>query len=192
MTPDPARHEPPRRPPGRAPWRRRQRAFTLLEILVVLTILAVLTGTVMLAFTGADAEQGLKGAAERLALRVEFARQRSLTRNREWGVYVEEDAYRFAEFDPDDGIWVVQVGRPFNQNDLPALVTLALDLGEFEGLPFTDDEDLPQIVIFSSGEITPFTIELLPEWRTEPWRVSSDGLSRVEAFREGDEPEDAV
>ena len=79
--------------------------FTLLEVLVVLTILAVLTSTVMLSFTGSDSEQALKGAAERLALRIELARQRSLTRNREWGIYVEEADYRFAEFDQAEGVW---------------------------------------------------------------------------------------
>ena len=159
--------------------------FTLLEVLVVLTILAVVTGTVMLSFTGADSEQALKGAAERLALRVELARQRSLTRNREWGIYIEEAGYRFAEFDPDQSVWVQQTGRPFEQNDLPEFVGLTLDLEEFDSLPFSDNEDLPQIIIFSSGEITPFTIRLDPEWGAEPWQITSDGLSRAEAAREG-------
>jgi len=173
-----------------SPIRRRIRAFTLLEVLVVLTILAILTGTVMLSFTGADLEQSLKGAAERMALRVELARQRALTRNREWGIYVEADAYAFAEFDPDKGFWVQQEGRPFAQNDVPQLVALNLELEDFDELPFSGSgkgsEDLPQIVVFSSGEITPFTIRLEPEWDTLPWLVTSDGFSQTQASREGD------
>jgi general secretion pathway protein H len=164
----------------------RRSGFTLLEILIVLTILAVLTGSVVLSFTGGESEQALKGAAERLALRVELARQRSLARNREWGIYVERDAYRFAEFDPDQGIWVEQSGRPFDQNDLPDFVELLLELGEFDALPFSEADDLPQVIIFSSGEITPFTIVLQPEWKAEPWHISSDGLSRAEVLREGE------
>jgi len=160
--------------------------FTLLEVLVVLTILAVLTGTVMLSFTGADSEQALKGAAERMALRVELARQRSLTRNREWGIYVDEADYRFAEFDPIEGVWVQQIARPFAQNDVPEYVKLTLDLEEFDTLAFAGDEDLPQIIIFSSGEVTPFTILLEPQWNSEPWQVTSDGLSQTEAIRESD------
>jgi general secretion pathway protein H len=157
--------------------------FTLLEVLVVLTILAVITASVMLSFTGADAEQNLKGAAERMALRIELARQRSLTRNREWGIYVEEEGYFFAEFDQVEGVWVRQIGRPFDKSDLPQLVTLSVELDEYDQLPDQDQEELPQIIIFSSGEITPFRILLEPGWEAIPWTVASDGLSQVEAVR---------
>lgn len=161
----------------------RTSGFSLLEILVVLTILAVLTGTVMLSFTGAESEQALKGAAERMAMRIELARQHSLTRNREWGIFVEEDGYRFAEFDPEQQIWTEKNQRPFNENDLPDLVALSLDLEEYDSLPFEEQDELPQILIFSSGEITPFSLLLEPEWETRPWQVTSDGLARVEASR---------
>lgn len=169
----------------RAPELARVRAFTLLELLIVLTILGLITATVMLSFTGADQEQALKGAAERLALRIELARQRSLTRNREWGIFVESETYRFAEFDPEQQNWVTQTGRPFDRDDLPDRVRLVLDLEEYDELPFENSEGLPQIVIFSSGEITPFRIVIEPEWRTTPWVVGSDGLTQVTASREG-------
>ena len=164
----------------------RSSGFSLLEILVVLTILAVLTGTVMLSFTGAESEQALKGAAERMAMRIELARQHALTRNREWGIYVEDAGYRFAELDPEQQAWIEMSQRPFNENDLPELVGLSLEVDEYDSLPFENDEDLPQILIFSSGEITPFTLLLEPEWETTPWAVSSDGLARVEASRSED------
>ena len=166
----------------------RTSGFSLLEILVVLTILAVLTGTVMLSFTGAESEQALKGAAERMAMRIELARQHALTRNREWGIYVdvENAGYRFAELNPEQQAWVEMSQRPFADNDLPDLVGLSLELDEYDSLPFEEDEDLPQILIFSSGEITPFTLLLEPEWESTPWAVSSDGLARVEAARSED------
>ncbi len=176
-------------PAGRPPLipeRPGPRGFTLLEVLVVITILAVLTATVMLSFTGADRRQALKGAAERVAQRVEMARQRSLTRNREWGIYVEADTYRFAEFDPEQGAWIRQTGRPFDRDDLPDGVRLSLDVEEYDSLPFDEDDELPQIVIFSSGEITPFRLRIEPEWRAASWWVESDGLARAEAVTEGE------
>jgi general secretion pathway protein H len=160
--------------------------FTLLEILVVIVIVGILTGTVIFSFTGADAEQRLKGAAHNLAARVELARQHALQRNREWGIYIERDSSRFAEFDQESGKWVVRENRPFAQSSLPDAVELRLKTEGVGELPFADGKDLPQIVVFSSGEVTPFTIYLEPDWDTLRWLVSSDGISRVAAEREGD------
>ncbi|MEZ5550350.1 MAG: type II secretion system minor pseudopilin GspH [Pseudomonadales bacterium] len=158
--------------------------FTLLEILVVLTIVAILTGTVVLGFTGADRAQDLKGAAQRLATRFEMARQQALTRNREWGVYIEKDDYHFAEFDPQAARWVIQEARPFATADLPDQVSLRLRTEGVGEIPFAEEQDLPQILLFSSGEITPFSLYLEPGERAPAWLVASDGLSRVTASRD--------
>ena len=85
------------------------RGFSLLELLIVIAIVGILSGSVMLGFTGADAEQYLKGEADRFAIRVELARQHALQRNREWGIFIEAEAYQFAEFDPERGRPVTDV-----------------------------------------------------------------------------------
>lgn len=162
----------------------RAAGFTLLEILVVLTIVAILTGTVVLGFTGADRAQDLKGAAQRLATRFEMGRQQALTRNREWGVYIDRDSFRFAEFDPESATWVIQEARQFAANDLPEAVSLRLQTEGVGEIPFAEEQDLPQILLFSSGEITPFSLYLEPEGRAQIWQVASDGLSRVTASRD--------
>ena len=168
------------------PSSRRAAGFTLLEILVVMVIVGVLTGTVIFGFTGADAEQELKGNAQTLASRIELARQHALQRNREWGIYVDRDGYRFAEFDVETANWVERADRTFSAVETPANIVLNLRTSGVGELPFADGEDLPQIVVFSSGEITPFTITLEPDWDTLYWQVSSDGIARTVAKREGD------
>ena len=44
-------------------------------------------------------------------------------------------------------------------------------------------DNVPNIVLFSSGEQTPFDIDITPQWKSDPWRVSSDGVSRTTAQR---------
>lgn len=174
-----------------SPQFHRPRGFTLLEVLVVVSLVSILTGVVVLGFTGADTQQEVKGFAQRFAFRVELARQQALNRNREWGIYVAEREYRFAEFSPDEGTWEVQTQRPFDTIDVPDIVRLRVETEGVGGLPF-DDEDLPQILVFSSGEVTPFTLYLELPGNLEPWVVRSDGLSRARARRESEqEAEDA-
>jgi type II secretion system protein H len=160
--------------------------FTLLELLVVVAMVAILTGTVILGFTGADQEQRLRGAAEQLAYRIELARQYALQRNREWGVYVEADSIRFAEFDPEQALWVEQAKRPFSGVELPVNVELSVESEGLDQLSEDERERLPKIILFSSGEATPFTLTMQPGWESLPWTLSTDGLSRVDARREED------
>jgi general secretion pathway protein H len=161
--------------------------FTLLEILVVIVIVGILTGTVIFSFTGADSEQRLKGTAYNLASRIELARQHALQRNREWGIYVERDGYRFAEFDVETAKWVERENRPFTAVAVPEEMALRLKTSGVGELPFADGEDLPQIVVFSSGEITPFTVFVEPDWPTRTWQVTSDGIARATVSLEGEQ-----
>ena len=144
-------------------------------------MVGILTGTVILGFTGADTEQRLRGSADQLAYTIEMARQYALQRNREWGLYVEPDALEFVEFDPDERTWVERSERPFGSTELVDNVTLRVEVEKHRKLPGQDQEDLPRVILFSSGEVTPFKLFLEPEWDAPAWEVSSDGISRVRA-----------
>lgn len=156
--------------------------FTLLELLVVMVLFAILMGTVVLGFTGADERQELRGMAERIGIRIELARQYALQRNREWGIFVQEDRYRFAELDTQQGTWVEQAYRPFVADGLTPRISFRVEIEGFDPEQFgSAEEDLPSIILFSSGEVTPFEWYLEPAWDGPPWVVSSDGLSEARA-----------
>ena len=165
-----------------------QTGFTLIEILVVVLVVSILMGVVVGSFGGVDREQNLRGYCERLALRIELARDKALQANREWGVYIDEDGVRFAEFDEVNAEWVERAERPFNMDAYDAEVRFEIEVEELPGilaaLADEDDEDLPVIVLFSSGETTPFEIQIEPnDWETTPWIVQSDGFIRTTVAR---------
>ncbi|MFM8355703.1 MAG: type II secretion system minor pseudopilin GspH [Gammaproteobacteria bacterium] len=159
------------------------RGFTLLELLVVVALVGILTGTVVLGLGRADAEYRLAGHADQLAYRVELARQFALQRNREWGLYVESERIRFVEYDPEAGRWVTQTREPFKTLTTFDGVKFRAETETLARLPTGRRNALPDVLLFSSGETTPFTVYLEPRAAGRAWSVQSDGLSRVRAER---------
>lgn len=165
----------------------RKAGFTLIEVLIVVAIVAVLAGMVGTSFVGSGQTQAMQGFAYRMAQRVELARDRALQRNREWGLYLEADAYEFAEFNETTQMWEPYTLRPFNTEAYTAQVEMSAEIEEYQGQVETEEELLPDLILFSSGEVTPFKITMkhiaIPELI---WVLESDGFTRTTAFREND------
>ncbi len=167
------------------------RGFTLLELVVVLGIVGVLAGVVVLSFVGADRERNLQTEAMRLAALVELARTEATMRNARMGLFVDADAYAFATFDPETGDWTRPEEGPFRLRTAPEGVSFSAATESQElpadPAPRGDRRTLPDILIFASGEQTPFTVEVVPAWGSTPWRVHSDGIQRTVATRPGED-----
>jgi len=165
----------------------KHKGFSLLELLLVVVIISVLMGTVVLSFFGSDREQRLKTAAQRMATAIELARQESLARNETWGIYVDVDSYAFAIYDESEEIWYETEIRPFDRYDLDAGTTLsvdgpsapAADSGLVDLSSSVSLRRAPHIVIYASGEQTPFEAHWIPDWGATGWTVFSDGIQRT-------------
>ena len=171
-----------------------RRGFTLVEILIVLLVLSILMSVVVASFSGVDREQALRGYVERLALKIELARDRALQSNHEWGLYVEQDRVRFGEYDEANDRWRDRSEKPFHTDDYEqplrfnVTVESALGLNERTSSerPTTArrDDELPSVVLFSSGETMPFSLTVEPvAWESVPWLIESDGFTRATAIR---------
>ena len=163
----------------------RAQGFTLIELLVVVAIVAVLAGLVGTSFVGSGQNQAMEGFAYRMAQRMELARDRALQRNREWGLYINESEYLFAEFNELTQTWEPFTQRPFHTESYAMNVQMTVQVDEYQGQVDADEDSLPEIVLFSSGEVTPF--ELTIKHITQPslvWILESDGFTRIKAQRE--------
>ncbi|MGH8278428.1 MAG: type II secretion system minor pseudopilin GspH [Gammaproteobacteria bacterium] len=165
------------------------RGFTLVEILVVLVIISIVTaiGVLSLGALGQSPQAG--NAAQKLAAIANLVSQQAVMRGEQYGLRVSPHSYEFLSYDGSK--W-----SPVTNDDLlrarqlDAGVTLALELqGAAIRLPvattssssaLTADDNSgqtqlrPQILLLSSGEITPFKITVSGTRGKQSYVVSGD------------------
>jgi general secretion pathway protein H len=135
--------------------------FSLIEILVVIVILAVTAAAVTLAVTDVG-ERRLARDAERLQALIGYACEQAEISGRQIGLSLDHDGYRFSRGNHADWLperdeqlrprkWSVAADTQLTRDGL------RVDVGA--KLP-----EKPQLVCFSSGELTAFQLELaLPD-----------------------------
>lgn len=166
---------------------RQPRGFTLIELLVVLVILGSLIGIATLSIGIAGPSRELRNEAERLAGLIGVLAEEAVLDNREYGLYLTNEAYQVLRYDPQSARWDALDSKP---HSLPGWAELSVELeGEALKLPQPASEQsgvagkLPQLLMLSSGELSPFRLRL-SERRKDGLglSLSSDGfrLPRVE------------
>jgi general secretion pathway protein H len=142
----------------------RAAGFTLLEILVVVTLIAIIVTVTALSFgaRGFDAEIDREG--RRLAALIGLASEEAIMQGREWGVEIHQRGYLFHIYSHDERAWLPLENDPhFRARELPEGIALELRLeGRRADLrPTPAQTPRPQLVLLSSGEHTPFSLQLL-------------------------------
>jgi prepilin-type N-terminal cleavage/methylation domain-containing protein len=136
------------------------RGLTLIELLVVLVILGVLVGAVTLAFPDLGARRGEQALARVRAL-VELACERAVLSGRDVGIAVAHDALAFGHF--RDGRFEQipdSVGEALRPRRIERGLWLSLSV-DGRTLALSDALPVrPQLACLSSGELTPFFLEL--------------------------------
>ncbi len=182
---------------------RRDTGFTLIEILVVVTIIAIVTSVAMLSLSLVGDDRDSQTEARRLASLLEVALDESVMQGREFGIELMSGGYRFVEYDPQSSQWAeIPYDETLRPRNLPEGVTMELYmedqrvvLSEEPAEIKTQDEDsmvreteqyAPHVFVFSSGDVTPFEIHLSRTQMEDPVVLSVDMLGQAE-FRTGDE-----
>ncbi len=154
--------------------------FTLIEVLVVVVLIGILSAVALLSVGSVGRKSPLEDEARRLHALLTFAAEESLMQGRDLGLRLEPAGYRFLSYDPESFIWEeLSDDDLYKARELPEDVYMELFLEEKEVVLDTarnasppretrtdergEEEEKqaapePQLLILSSGEVTPFQL----------------------------------
>jgi len=153
---------------------RKRNGFTLIEIMVVVVIIGVLTSLVALSISPNRPSPQREG--RRFYEVLEAAREQAVLFNQDLGVEVTEDGYQVLRWRAQQW-W--SLGAPiFAEYKLPENLyqTLWLNGKADENEAADSDDPQPQILLFATGEVTPFEWTLKDRAENDQWRLSANPL----------------
>lgn len=137
--------------------RKQSEGFTLIEIMVVIVIVAVLIGAVALTFPPVG-DKLLKENADRFSALISLAQDEAILQSTELAVEITPTGYSF--YHNIDNSWVAFTEKPFSKRKFPTEISTKMYLDGILINLEDRDENKPQVIILSSGEMTPFTYTL--------------------------------
>jgi general secretion pathway protein H len=158
---------------------RRAGGFSLIELLVVIVILGIMAGMAVLSIGVLRADDPAQIEARRLTALMETLAEEALVQGRDYGVEFFEDGYRFLAWDPDSGLWSeIQDDVVLRRRELPEELRVSLAIEGREVVirnrdrranQQRKDEIVPQVAVFSSGELIPFELFLVTGSVSDAW-----------------------
>jgi len=139
-----------------------QKGFTLLELLVVITIIGILFSFAALSIS-TSSNQDIEAEAQRFVALMRLASDEAIMNTQEMILEVDKHQYSFKIL-TDQGFVPVDAksDKMFRPRKLADNLELKISIEDQEvNLDDTRDENLPKVGIFSSGEMTPFTLTFL-------------------------------
>jgi general secretion pathway protein H len=137
-----------------------ERGFTLIEILLVVTIIGITLGFVLLRIGDFGASRRALVTAEQFSSYIKLVQQRAILEATAFGIKLTKEGYltyRFA-----DGVWQPLVAKPiFQPQSFPNSIVVGW-LGSSSKHPLvcpTGNSFRPDIVIRGSGDMTEFMMD---------------------------------
>ncbi len=181
----------------------RASGFTLIEILVAVGIVAIVMTVAVLKLSLTGDDRDLRREARRFMSLVELAQDDAMLQGREFGLEIMSGSYRFVEYDPVSNHWSDIIGDDhLRLRRLPQQMNLELILEDRKILLDIDPADMqqngagasfrsiehytPHILIFSSGDRTPFELRFSQQLHNESVVLQSTLLGKIEFLADED------
>jgi general secretion pathway protein H len=159
------------------------RGFTLVEILVVVTIIAVVTAGIVLSVSVTGRDRELQKESDRLLALFNYVREQAELQTREYGIMFQDDGYEFLAYDTRRDSW-----RSVFEDDALRARRLPDGLGfrlSVDARPVVlsrpkDAKDkTPQVMIFSNGDLSTFVATLEREGGVRSVTLTQDSSGQV-------------
>lgn len=141
--------------------RKLNKGFTLLELLVVITIFSILFTFSTLAIRTSSPEDLIQKEAHRLNQLIQLALEEAILKNVEYGLQFNPNGYQFLYYDYELDEWhTMEADKHLRARELPFEMEIELAIEETVVIIDDDNNDSskklkPQIFLLSSEEITP-------------------------------------
>lgn len=188
---------------GLARARLANRGFTLLELAVVILIIGVLATFAMLSVGNRVQEDRLENEARRMKALVQLAGEEAEAKGVEIGLRFTESEFRLLVLDEDRKWNDLEKTGSLRRRQIPPPLAIALSVdGRRVVLPANDPSEAelekqakspsmtaavkkmePQVLLLSSGELTPFALDLGAPGLGFFYRLEGDVLGRLQLNR---------
>ncbi len=150
--------------------------FTLIELLVVIAVAAILVTIAVMSFNLIGDDREVQKQVLKLSTLIDMVSEEAQIQGREYGLEFMLGGYRFVEFDPYLESWNEVIGddllipRALGEGMIIELILedRRILLQEQAREADTDDDQrdltddyLPHVLILASGDITPFSLEIV-------------------------------
>jgi general secretion pathway protein H len=146
----------------------------MIEMLVVILIIGIIVNLVAVNFSGNRSLEELETEVRRFVSLTELAQEEALLRSEIIGIAIEEDVYHFLRR-VENG-WEPIDDKLFRDRKLAESLRLKLAMAEdFQGMDMDEQEkETPDIVLLSSGELTPFELEFSSSLIEDSFRITGE------------------
>ena len=160
------------------------RGFSLLELLVVFTIIGILLALATLSVNLVGEDENLEKTARRTHALMALATEEALLQGRDFGILFEQRGYQFLAFDYDRSEWVAYAGDDmFRSRTLEEGQYFELDV---EGQAVLLDAE-PPVPLLSSGDLVPFELRIRREFDDTVFVVSGQANGVLEVRDESED-----